>query len=653
MGNRKEKKLVLEVHGRIIDSLGIQMYQSPVAAIAELIANAWDADATVVDVALPNELDERAEIVIKDNGTGMTFADCQTHYLKIGRNRRVDEGNTTTGGRPCLGRKGIGKFAGFGIADMIEIDTISGQTGEHTAFCLDLNKLRTAEFVSTQPQEVEILEASEPREESRAEHGTVVRLRSLKLSQRRTPEALARQMARRFLLARVAADFQVTINGIALPAEEEFAAFEFEFPRDYREGEAPAGMNLVDGWGRETLQDGNELRWRVRFTPTPIGVEEFRGVSVFCGIKVAQTPFFFQLSGGLSGQHGQQYISGIVQADYIDRSARDVITTERQRVNWEDPIAAPLLTWGQARLRDLLAIWKERRAESKIQVIDARIAEFRERLEKLNPSEEKTVRRALTRIASIEAIDQEQFVALAGAILTAWEGGRLRQIIEDVAGMEEMDAGVLLTLLAEHQVLTALHVAEAVKLKVDVIAGLRHRIAQREIETAIRDYIAKHPWLVSPKWETFRVERRVDKLVEDALQESGIANDVDWEGRVDLCLAGGRELLVLEFMRPGLQVDRNHIDRFQRYVDILRSRVHANSDLGLEHITGLLVADKLHRRPEDAGAIERMARDGMFCQEWEILLANAASQWSEFLDVLVERSPDDARVKELAAKPKE
>ena len=76
-----DRKLYLEFHGRVIEHLGIQMYQSPVNAIAELVANAWDADATV------------------------------------GRNRRGDEAEEkTTDGRPVLGRKGIGKFAGFGIA---------------------------------------------------------------------------------------------------------------------------------------------------------------------------------------------------------------------------------------------------------------------------------------------------------------------------------------------------------------------------------------------------------------------------------------------------------------------------------------------------------------------------------------------------------
>ena len=49
-----KRKLYLEFHGRVIEHLGIQMYQSPVNAIAELVANAWDADATSAEIELPD-----------------------------------------------------------------------------------------------------------------------------------------------------------------------------------------------------------------------------------------------------------------------------------------------------------------------------------------------------------------------------------------------------------------------------------------------------------------------------------------------------------------------------------------------------------------------------------------------------------------------
>jgi hypothetical protein len=437
------KQLTLRFHGRIIDSLGIQMYQSPVAAIAELVANAWDADATAVGITLPDDLGETAEIVIADNGIGMTFAECEDRYLKVGRDRRVEEGGRTPGGRPCLGRKGIGKFAGFGIAEIVEVATVSASTGERTAFRLNLNELRSSTFVSTEGKSIEVMEASDPNESTRAQHGTTIRLRALKLSQRRTPDALGRQMARRFLLAQQSSGFKITINDQDLPSDDELSDIQFDFPGEYRDGERPAGMTVSDGWGLETLPDGNAFKWRLRFSKTPIGVEEFRGVAVFCGIKVAQIPFFFQLSGGLGGQHGEQYLTGTVQADFLDRGPRDVITTERQRVNWEDPTAAPLLEWGKERLKRLLAIWKSRRAEEHVNAIESQLAGFSSRLAKLQPSEAKTVKRALTRIASIETIGQGEFEDLAGAILTAWEANRLRQLIEDVSRMDEMDAGIL------------------------------------------------------------------------------------------------------------------------------------------------------------------------------------------------------------------
>ena len=44
--------------------------------------------------------------------------------------------------RRILGRKGIGKFAGFGIARVIQVETVSAQNGEKTVFEMDIDKIR-------------------------------------------------------------------------------------------------------------------------------------------------------------------------------------------------------------------------------------------------------------------------------------------------------------------------------------------------------------------------------------------------------------------------------------------------------------------------------------------------------------------------------
>lgn len=641
-------RLFLRFHGRIIDSLGIQMYQSPVAAVAELIANAWDADATRVHVDLPANISGDPAIVVRDNGIGMTFADCQDFYLNVGRNRRVDEEtDTSPNGRPILGRKGIGKFAGFGIAGVLEIDTTSARTGERTIFGLDLQALRSDSYIGTNAKEIPVI-LREPESEARkAQAGTSVTMKRLTVARTPSRSGFLNSMARRFLINQVADTFEILINGEEVPDDNALMGVEFDFPADYTDEEKPSGLRVENNVGYETVGN-DEISWRVRFTKEPIGTEELRGISVFCGIKLAQSPFFFNLSGGLSGQHGQQYVSGQVRADYLDRLRADVITTERQRINWELAECSELEAWGQERVKSLLSIWKARRAEEKLRQIDEKVAPFSQRLDRLRRSERRTVVSALRRVATIEALSDEQFADLSSGILTAWEGGRLRELIEDVSSVEDMDEGVLLSLLAEAQVLNALHVAEAVKAKVEIIEGLRRRIEERDLENAVRDYIAENPWLLSPQWETFKVETSVRHLVEEAAAEAKLdADDEAGNKRVDLVLSSGRQLLVVEFMRPGLTVDREHVDRYQEYVDILRSKIVSNTDHDFEIVSGLLVADRLNRRAGMEGVLKRLAGDDMKAIEWKGLLGQAGAQWKEFLSVLVARAPEDERLARL------
>ena len=73
-----------------IKHLGLQMYSTLPPVIGELVANAWDANATKVEITIPEGQinDLTSEIIIKDNGLGMSDEDVRAKYLIIGRDRR-------------------------------------------------------------------------------------------------------------------------------------------------------------------------------------------------------------------------------------------------------------------------------------------------------------------------------------------------------------------------------------------------------------------------------------------------------------------------------------------------------------------------------------------------------------------------------------
>lgn len=642
--------LTLSLAGRILDHLGLQMYQSPVAAIAELIANAWDADAHTVAVALPE--DTTREVVVSDDGVGMTFRECQEHYLVVGRDRRNGEPRARTEcGRRVLGRKGIGKFAGFGISDRFEIATTSSRTGEQTSFVLDYQRLKEDDSYVSSAKPIMVTGYSPP-DKARVEtrHGTTITLGKLRLGRALNVEAFRRSMARRFLTRELSANFSVTVNGEPLPDWVDWAKVQYAFPHQYGE-ELPVDV-IREGDGQETWAvervAGHSVRWRALFYKDPLEDEEFQGFSIFAGGKLVQTPFWFHLQGGLGGQHAQAYLSAQVAADYLDEQIQDLSAPERQRINWDDHAAEPLLLWGQTRTRELLKRWQNERSQARVTALEEKLGPFARRLGRLQPMERRTARRALEKLAQVASLSQDQFLALGTAIVQAWDQGRLKGLLEKFAEPAELNDQVLIETLTEANVLAALQLGEAVQAKIEVVRGLRARVEGRDLEGRVRDYIAEHPWLVSPDWETFRKETRADRLLEAARRESGLGQDPAWAGRTDLVLSAGDKLLVIEFMRPGLTADWDHLQRLERYVRITRSNVAAITAPGwFTTVQGYLVADNLERRGEVAGKIANLKDDGIYAISWDVLLTDAEFQWKEFLAILGDRADNDERVVEI------
>lgn len=95
----------------LIRTLGALVH-SPEIALTELVANAWDAGATMVDIFIPDEYDQK--LVVEDNGTGLTQEQFEQRWMKLGYNRMKHQGKNVLfppnveGKRLAYGRNGVG-----------------------------------------------------------------------------------------------------------------------------------------------------------------------------------------------------------------------------------------------------------------------------------------------------------------------------------------------------------------------------------------------------------------------------------------------------------------------------------------------------------------------------------------------------------------
>jgi signal transduction histidine kinase len=100
---------------RLLSLLGEQLISDQAVGLIELVKNAYDADATRIEVELHNLKDlETTCITLRDNGFGMTRDDIEQKWLSPAvdhKERQKKKKERTPRGRLPIGEKGVGRFA--------------------------------------------------------------------------------------------------------------------------------------------------------------------------------------------------------------------------------------------------------------------------------------------------------------------------------------------------------------------------------------------------------------------------------------------------------------------------------------------------------------------------------------------------------------
>lgn len=487
-----------------MEQLGAQLYPSATATVAELISNAWDADARNVWVEMPFGDWADGEIVVIDDGVGMGIHEAGQHYLVVGRNRRVNgEQRTqrTPGGRLVHGRKGIGKLAAFGTASILEVRTKKVDSPE-VAFRLDYDRIRRQE--PTPPYRVESSTDDAPLANPTTgvdlAQGTRIRLSGLRLKRRLNSDQFRESMSRRFALNEH--EMKVFIN------EEPLTRFEVDVDLRFPPAKLPPEATRDGDWAVETLGDGHEVRWWIGFTAKPIKDEKQQGISVIARGKLAQRPFMFEASGGTTGQLGQEYLVGEVIADWIDDESADpgndtdYIQSNRDQLQLEDEYLNTFIAWGRRRLRWALAA----RGDFRNQILQERL-EGNKQLQELFEGRSRREVTALSRVADavgrLPEVSDQEVVNVMTAVVGACDRETTRTLAHDIA-LEGADPERLWKLLKELAELDARSALAFIGARLEALAQLREIEVGDEVG-AVADLLVNAPALFDPAWERLAV----------------------------------------------------------------------------------------------------------------------------------------------------
>lgn len=644
----KDRRYKVTVAGQLFKHLGLQMYSGAVPAISELISNAYDAMARNVWITIPtgHAIRQTSKIVVKDDGHGMTFDECNSFYLSVGRDRRSNQSDWTDPynslqSRKVQGRKGIGKLAGFGIANYIEVRSIRNGQVQH--FGMDYDKLtKSGHFADAEGYEAELLPEDGKKTQKKPE--TTITLSRLKISQAIKENNFRRSIARRLLV--LDRSFKVHVNKQPILRQE--VPFQFRFP----EG--------IGGWEHTQLEKDQHIQWWAGFSKDTITDEEQRGFVVYVRGKLAQTPWFFDLSGGVWGQHGMQYLTGEIQADFLDE-AEDLIATDRGTVRWEDSKATHLKKWGQKKVRYLLERWTDKRREAKNK--SRKVILYMEQADKLPENERQIFKTAVDRICAIPQLDKHQdgkdiTDELVEFVYNAMTNRSFLDAIRRLNTASPDDVEHFERVLSEWDIIEAINTAHLVKGRVEIIQKFAQMIRDKVPEKPdMQDYLQNHPWLIDPKWTMLVHETSLDRMIRDEFKIS-IPKSREGARRPDFFCLGDRNqtAYLVETKRPGELVGRKEFRQIEDYVHFLRRKLQEEAT-DREHrrstIKGLLVADRI-REDDKRHAKAGQEAETFDIRTWGNLLTTTETMHQEFLDAVTKRAPrKDPRMANLSKKTSE
>ena len=531
-----------------VDKLGVKLYDKVSAVLAELIANAYDADARRVTIHAPvgrylaskvggEVQDQGFEIKIEDDGVGMTPDEMQQFFLVVGAERRGDPKRGALSGqfrRKVMGRKGVGKLAPFGICRVMEVlsaggEKIEGANGEagHLTSHVILNYDDIA-AVGDEPDEPYEPTVGTEDGTLRPASGTTITLRRFNVRKVSNINTLERQIAQRFGIE--SPDWQVTLGDNAGSlGSRVVGAFEVETMPNTRisfgdDGEVagPNGVKLEDikaGFAHDGAFYA-VTGW-MGYSKRPYRDELMAGVRIYCNLKIAAQTMVFNRRAGFTGEHNiRSYLVGALKADWLDKE-EDLIQTDRRDILWSNELGAAFQDWGQRVVKRIGTLSRDpmRRATLDIFLETGRV---QDRIEALFPKDDdQPIRERATELARMfgrtmnrgDVEDEEAVSNLVNLSIELAPHVTLDAMMREAGEKADAPFDLLTSLLRTARIAELSSFGRIADDRLKVIQRLDVlKESDDIIEDSFQSLIEDAPWLVNPEWAPVTANQSLSSL---------------------------------------------------------------------------------------------------------------------------------------------
>ncbi|MGY6741662.1 MAG: sensor histidine kinase [Cecembia sp.] len=152
-----DSQVRFSVDAGIINRLGKELVGKHETAVSELVKNAFDADATEVNLVFENAWNAGGTLTIEDNGTGMTKDQLINGFMRLSSSDKIHNPISDKYKRTRAGRKGIGRFATQRLGNKLTIITHTSKSDASIKISINWNDFETDKDLLSVSNNIEVI----------------------------------------------------------------------------------------------------------------------------------------------------------------------------------------------------------------------------------------------------------------------------------------------------------------------------------------------------------------------------------------------------------------------------------------------------------------------------------------------------------------
>ena len=658
------KQISFSTANHAVAHLGRNLYSTTPPALAELVANSYDAYATKVDIKIENSY-----IVIADNGKGMNIDELDQKYCIIGNPKQLEKPINNLPTRKPMGKKGIGKLAAFSIGNKYEVFTKTKGSQQWISFTLDYNEMLRNPCYA----EINSLEKlpSENADYMDFDSGFIVKIFDLRRRFTSASESnLISQLSKRFYLT--SDDFSLKIDNkeIELSKNSYYNDLQLVMYFGYTESEI---CNIFDNTGiqvEEFIDNdpkisnyiiSNKIKGWIGSVAKPKDLSKDGNgafVIAYMNNKIADENIF---KNKLDARLASQYIVGEIHVDFLDTDD-DPITSSRQGLDESNDEVKKFIDNMDKVRKKFISMWDDFRVKDAVNTLPERIKNNENYKEWLNglTDDEKKINNKLLNLFSAKLNDDseiwdEEVDAMVTSIANVVNNIGIDEInneINEAQGNTESVFRLMSKFMQKIAKAEQIQTADIINYRLKAIDRLEELMDNSQsAEKVFQEHLYDNPWLIDPYWNTSN-DINFDRIKEKYITIRDNDTDKEKSGRIDILIKVQEErypiIIELKKNNPRDHARVTYLSLYgqtRKYKKGLKQSLTEpnKNDIRLEDIKVICIVSEFTgtdgslKIDIENDEFKKLRDDNTYVYTYAQLLENAKNMYKEFMNVIKKR----------------